>query len=354
MKRTITGWMMTEPGKPLEKRSFEAPALEPNEVLLQVAGCGLCHTDLAFLLQGIKTRAKPPLILGHEISGTVVETGAGVDPGLKGRAVLVPAVLPCGECALCQGDSRRICSAQIMPGNDRHGGFASHTVVPSRFLCPVPDSLLSSHELWELSIVSDALATPFQSARLAGLSRGDLAVCIGAGGIGIHGIQIAAAIGAKVIALDVDPGKLAQAEKAGAGATILVKGMGIKDIRARVREEAKRLGAPALQWKILETSGTKAGQETGFNLLNHGATLCVIGFTMDTLEVRLSNLMAFDARLIGNWGSDPVLYPEILDWLAQGRIQVKPYVESHPLADINAVVDSAHAGLLQKRAVLVP
>lgn len=350
----VTGWMMVEQGKPLEKREFTVPAPGPGEALVEVAGCGVCHTDISFLHMGVKTRMEPPLVLGHEISGTVAAIGDGVPEGLAGKPVLVPAVLPCGECPLCLSDNRRICRGQIMPGNDRHGGFASHITVPARYLCPVNDEVLKNNDLAELGIVSDAMTTPFQAVERSGLAPGDLAICIGAGGIGIHGVQIAAAAGASVIALDIDDQKLAMADEAGAHALINVSELSGKEIKGRVKEEAKRIGAPGICWKIFETSGTKPGQETAFSLLGFGGTLAVVGFTMAKLEVRLSNLMAFDAEMFGIWGCDPILYPTVLDWIGAGRIKVSPYVEKHSLDDINDVIEAAHAGKLLKRAVMVP
>jgi len=352
--KTFDAWYMIEQGKPCEKRTEPLPPAPAGELVVQVAGCGVCHTDISFLHMGVPTRKKPPLVLGHEISGTVVEAGEGVDSSLVGKPVLIPAVLPCGECAVCRKDERRICPAQIMPGNDRHGGFATHVTVPARFVCPIGPEVLAKAELWELAIVADAVTTPFQAVRRSGLARGDLAIFIGVGGIGVHGVQIAHAAGAKVIALDVDPGKLEVAAQAGADAVIDVKGLDLKAVRGKIKEESKRIGAPGVLWKIFETSGTKPGQETAFSLLGFGATLSIVGFTMDKVEVRLSNLMAFDATLHGNWGCDPLLYPEVLSWLAEGRIQVKPYVEKHPLDEINRVFDAAHHGELKKRAVLVP
>jgi 6-hydroxycyclohex-1-ene-1-carbonyl-CoA dehydrogenase len=350
----IEAWMMTASGQPLERRTFPAPEPGAGEVLVQVAGCGVCHTDISFLHLGVPTRAELPLVLGHEISGTVVAAGEGVDPGLIGKPVLVPAVLPCGECDLCRAGRRRICRAQVMPGNDRHGGFASHTVVPARFVCPIDDAVLARNELWELAIVSDAVTTPFQAVRRSGLSEGELALIIGVGGIGIHAVQIAKAVGALVIALDIDPQKLETARQAGADAVIDVADLSFKEIKGRVKEESKRLHAPRFCWKIFETSGAQPGQETAFGLLGFGATLAIVGFTLAKPQVRLSNLMAFDAEMFGIWGCDPLLYPEALQWIAEGRITVSPFVERHPLAEINSVLDAAHAGTLRKRAVLVP
>jgi 6-hydroxycyclohex-1-ene-1-carbonyl-CoA dehydrogenase len=352
--RTVKAWVMTEPGKPCQEQAIPCPAPPAGEALIEVAGCGVCHTDISFLFLGVPTRAKPPLALGHEISGKVVEVGPGGDSALVGKPVLIPAVLPCGECDLCRAGHRRICRAQVMPGNDRHGGFSSHITVPARYLCPVGDEVLAGHELWEISIVADAITTPYQAAKLSGLSPGDLAICIGVGGIGIHGVQVAAAMGAKVIALDIDPQKLEVAAEHGADAVIDVTDLSVKEVKGRVKEEAKRIGAPKYLWKIFETSGSKPGQELGVALMGFGSHLSVVGFTLAKLEMRPSNLMAFDASMTGNWGCDPELYPELLDWIAAGKIKVRPFVQKFPLAEINKVLDQAHAGKLSRRAVLVP
>lgn len=351
---TVVRWVMTAQGEPCARLEEPLAAPPAGEAVVQVAGCGVCHTDISFLHQGVPTRAALPLALGHEISGYVTAVGEGIDTALVGKAVVVPAVMPCGACALCQAGHRRICQSQVMPGNDRHGGFASHVTVPARWLCPVPAAVLANHELWELSVVADAVTTPFQAVRSSGLQAGDLAVFIGAGGIGVHGVQIAAAVGAKVIALDIDDAKLETAATHGAGGTVNVGGLDLKAVRGKVNDEAKRLGAPRACWRIFETSGTKPGQETAYALLNHGAHLSVVGFTLAKLELRLSNLMAFDATARGNWGCDPALYPEVLDWVSQGRIKVAPFVEKHALTDINGVLEAAHHGKLAKRAVLVP
>ena len=112
---SIDSWKMTEQGQPMVRSSSEGRPPPAGEALIQVAGCGVCHTDLSFLYFGVPVRADLPLTLGHEISGTVVAAGDGVDPALLGQPVLIPAVLPCGDCPLCQADRRRICRATDSP-----------------------------------------------------------------------------------------------------------------------------------------------------------------------------------------------------------------------------------------------
>ena len=351
---TWDGWVMTAPGAVLERRPRPAETPGPGEATVEVAGCGVCHTDLSFLHFGVRTRSPLPLVLGHEISGHVREVGAGVDPALLGRPVVVPAVLPCGECDLCRAGRRAICRKQVMPGNDRNGGFASHVVLPARFFCPIPDALFQRHELWELSVVADAVSTPFQAVKRSGLAAGDTAVCVGVGGIGVYGVQIAVAMGARVIALDIDDAKLEQARAAGAHATLNVSGIAVQDMRKQVKRLVDELGANPFLWKIFETSGTRSGQELAYALVGYGATLSVVGYAAGKIEISLSNLMAFDAVAQGNWGADPLVYAELLQWIGDGRISVRPFVEQRALADINDVFDQAHHGKLSKRVVLVP
>jgi len=114
---------MIEPKAPFKQAQIEAE-LEPGQVLVKVAGCGVCHTDLGFLYHGVRTKKPMPLTLGHEISGKVVETHPDDTSDLKGKKVVIPAVLPCGECLLCKSGRGNMCLSQIMPGNDLHGGFA--------------------------------------------------------------------------------------------------------------------------------------------------------------------------------------------------------------------------------------
>lgn len=347
-------WVMTAPGEPLKEEPFTAAA-GPGEVVIAVSGCGVCHTDLGYLYDGVRTNHPLPLALGHEISGRVVQAGEGTE-AWPGKAVIVPAVLPCGECDLCARGLPNICRRQKMPGNDIHGGFASHIVAPARGLCPVDEARLEKAGLGlaDVSVVADAVTTPYQAVLRAGVKPGFLAIVVGIGGVGGYAAQIAKAFGATVVAIDVDAKKLETIGKHGAALTLNARELDQKALKSRITGFCKAQGLPLTEWFIFECSGTAAGQLTAFGLLTFGATLSVVGFTMDRVEVRLSNLMAFDARAIGNWGCPPELYPAALDLVLDKRIELAAFIETHPLAEIGRVFEDAHAHRLTRRAILVP
>lgn len=348
-------WSMAAAGEPMVRSEFAPLSPGVGEVVVEVAGCGVCHTDLGYYYDGVRFNHALPLTLGHEISGRVVAAGAGAE-AWQGKAVLIPAVMPCGICELCLSGHGTICRQQQMPGNDIQGGFASHILVPARGLCPVDEQKLraANLSLADISVVADAVTTPYQAAVQAEVQPGDLAIVVGIGGVGGHAVQIAHAMGATVVAIDVDQAKLDNMTKYGAGLTINAREVQGRDMKKAITAFVKEKGLGQYCWKIFECSGTAIGQETAYGLMTYGATLSVVGFTMDKLELRLSNLMAFHARALGNWGCLTELYPAALDLVLDGKIALTPFIEKHPLDDINQVFAAAHEHKLTRRAILVP
>lgn len=356
MNTTITGaygFSLNAPGQPLVRFDLGPMSPAADEVVIQVAGCGLCHTDIGFAKDGVPTRHPLPLVLGHEITGRVVSAGEKAAAWM-GRPVIVPAVIPCGQCPACRAGRPTICSRQFMPGNDGHGGFATHVLVPARGLCPVPDPLPVSLDLATLSVVADAISTPWEAIRRSGLDAGDAAVFVGAGGIGGFGVQIAAAKGAAVIAIDVDDQRLALAAEHGAAFTLNPKSTSEKEIKTSVRGFVKSSGRRPFGLKIFETSGTKEGQLLAYSLLEPGAYLAVVGYSATRIEVRLSNLMAFDATAAGNWGCPPEQYPAALALVLSGKVATAPFVETHPLDSAPEVFEAVARHELRRRIVFVP
>lgn len=338
----------------LERTSLPVPPLGPEDVLVEVAGCGVCHTDLGYFYDGVPTVQKPPLTLGHEISGLVV---AG-DPKWVGKEVIIPAVMPCRKCYLCKTGRGNRCLVQKMPGNSLgpYGGFSSHIPVPSIDLCEVRNR--GEIPLSHLAVVADAATTPYQAARRADLQPGDNVIVIGVtGGVGVYMAQTAKALGAKtVVGIARNPQKLERALKYGADFVISSQDKAIKDIRNEFREICKRNGLEAgYGWKIFEVSGTKGGQDIALELLSFTGKLIVIGFGMARNEYSISRLMAFDAEIIGTWGCLPEYYPVVLDMVLSKKIDIEPFVEVRPMSQIASVFDEVHkAGSPEKRIVLSP
>jgi 6-hydroxycyclohex-1-ene-1-carbonyl-CoA dehydrogenase len=266
----------------------------------------------------------------------------------------VPAVIPCGACEACAAGRPTICRQQFMPGNDGDGGFASHALVPARDLCPVPDELPDGLSLEMLSVVADAVTTPFEAIRRAELGADDLAIFVGAGGIGGFGVQIAAAMGAVVVAVDVDDARLELAAAHGASLTLNPRNADGKSMKNAVRALARQTGRGRVGWKIFETSGTAAGQQTAWGLLDFGSYLAVVGYTPAKIELRLSNLMAFDATARGNWGCAPANYPAALQFVLDGRVALGPYVECHSLDELPELFLAASRHELRRRAIVIP
>jgi 6-hydroxycyclohex-1-ene-1-carbonyl-CoA dehydrogenase len=336
-------------------QSCELPcsAPGPDEVVVEVAGCGVCHTDVSFAFDGIPTRHPLPLILGHEISGRVVDAGENAASWLGG-SVIVPAVIPCGHCPACRAGRSTVCRQQFMPGNDGNGGFATHVLVPSRGLCAVPEILPAGLTLAMLSVVADAVTTPFEAIRRSRLGADDVAVIVGAGGIGGFAVQIAAAMDAAVVAIDADRERLDLASLHGAGLVLDSRSTDLKRMKAAVRSFAKQSARKGIGLKVFEMSGTPAGQTTAFGLLDHGAYLGVVGFTPQTVELRFSNLMAFDATARGNWGCPPDQYAAALRLVLDGKISLVPYIEFHGLEEAPATLEAVANHSIRRRAILQP
>ena len=348
----IETWQMVEPGK-LAKTSIPVPELKPDEVLVEVAGCGVCHTDISYFYMGVPTVNKPPLTLGHEISGTVV---AGNDK-LLGKEVIIPAVMPCNNCPICAAGRGNRCLAQKMPGNSMgiYGGFSSHIPVPSEDLCIVENK--GEFPLSHLAVIADAVTSPYQGAMRAEIKPGDLVIIIGAtGGVGIYATQIARALGAKeVIGIARNPIKLEKTLQYGATKVISSAGKDVKAIRDEFRAYCKEKGLPAnYGWKILEWTGTGEGQSIALELLSFIGVLLIAGYGMQKNEYMMSRLMAFDADIRGTWGCLPKYYGPVLQMVLEKKIQIEPFVETRPMSQIQKAFEDAHKASLEKRIVLIP
>ncbi|MBI4464933.1 MAG: alcohol dehydrogenase catalytic domain-containing protein, partial [Acidobacteria bacterium] len=188
--------------QPLSLEDIPRPEPGPGEIVMEVVACGVCHSDLHYTDHGVKTFKTPPLVLGHEASGHVAAVGPGVRSPKEGDAILLPATYSCGACFYCRTGRENICANMKMYGNDVDGSFAEYVLAPAKDTVLVPKEI----PLENASIIADAISTPYFAVKQrAGVRPGDTVAVVGCGGMGINAVQAAAASGARVIAVDLNP-----------------------------------------------------------------------------------------------------------------------------------------------------
>ena len=331
---TMRAAVFVGPGKPLVAGTVARPDPGRGEVLVRVAACGLCHSDLHYMDHGVPTFKTPPLVLGHEISGTVVGVGAGVDTALVGEAVLLAPVTTCGDCTACRTGRENVCARQRMLGNTIDGGFAEYVVAPARDAYRIPPEV----PMEEACVVSDALTTAFHGVtRRARVEPGETVVVYGCGGLGLNVIQVSALVGAKVIAVDIDPLKLALARELGAARTIDARDA---DPAKAVRRETDG-GADV----AVEAIGNPRTQEQALASLRTGGRLLLLGFAADPMSLQGGRVTYRELTVIGTLGCRPVDFPVVLDLVRRGKLVLTKLVtHRHSLERINEGFDALRRG----------
>ncbi|MCJ2531806.1 MAG: zinc-binding dehydrogenase, partial [Candidatus Thermoplasmatota archaeon] len=305
----------------LRVEEVERPKPGLGEVLVRVAACGICRTDLHYL-HGVPTFKKPPLILGHEISG-VVE--APEDDPLQGQRVLLPPVIPCGHCEYCRAGRGTLCRRMVMLGNHRDGGFAEYVTVPASAAFPLPEEV----PLEEGAILSDAFSTPYHAVvNRAQIRPGQTVAIFGCGGVGLAAVQFADLAGARTIAVDLVEEKLRLAQTFGAWETVNARE--VKD----VVKEVRRLSGGGVD-AALEVIGNPATIQQAFATLKWGGRLVVVGYTDKEVALSAAKLMFREMEVMGSLGCGLQDFPKVIDLAARGRLKVREMVSHRfPLEQI--------------------
>ncbi|MCK4645909.1 MAG: zinc-binding dehydrogenase [Candidatus Aminicenantes bacterium] len=325
------------PKQPLKIEEVETPKIESHEILVKIAACGVCNTDMHYIDHGVPTFKKPPLILGHEPSGIVEEAGAGVKNFKVGDRVLIPPVFSCGYCANCRLGRENICFNMIMLGNHIDGAFAEYTKVPAKDCQHLPEEL----PLEESSIIADAISTPYHAVKnRAQVRPGDSVVVFGCGGVGINVVQVASAAGASVIAVDIVDNKLDMAKKLGAQHTI---NSSDKEDKALLKEIRTLTGGGADI--AIEAIGNPKTIELASAAVKAGGLHCQVGYTHHSVPMNAGRLMFREIEIKGSLGCRPVDYPKIIEMVKTGKIQLEPVVtHKFKLEDIDKAFDLMRKG----------
>ena len=325
------------PNQPLKIEEVETPKIEAHEILVKIAACGVCNTDAHYIDHGVPTFKAPPMILGHEPSGIVEEVGADVKNFKAGDRVLIPPVFSCGYCDNCRLGRENICFNMVMLGNHLDGAYAEYTKAPAKDCQHLPEEL----PLEESSIIADAISTPYHAVKnRAQVKPGDSVVVYGCGGVGMNVVQIAAAAGASVIAVDIVDWKLETAKQLGAQHTINAKD---KEDKALLKEIRGLTGGGADI--SIEAIGNPKTIELGPASVKAGGCHCQVGYTHHNVPVNAGRLMFREIEIKGSLGCRPVDYPKIISMVRTGKIQLKPVVTHRfPLEEIDAAFDLLRKG----------
>ena len=332
-----------EAHQPLALEEVPRPRPGEGEVLVRVAACGVCHTDLHYVDHGVKTFMAPPLILGHEAAGIIAELGPNARGRRVGERVLLPAVLPCGACENCRRGRENICDSLRMFGNNVPGAYAEFVVAPAKDCIPLPDDV----PLEEGAIIADAISTPYHAVKnRARVQPGDRVAVFGCGGLGMNVVQCALAFGASVIAVDLNHEKLAMARRLGAETTLDPRSVGRPD------KEIRKLTGGGVD-VAFECIGRGDTIRQAFDSVRRGGRLCVVGYCMDEVPLPVAKIMYYEIEVVGSLGCPPVEYPRLIDLVRRGRIQLLPMVTARmPLERINDAFDLLRRGEGMRTIVL--
>jgi propanol-preferring alcohol dehydrogenase len=330
-------------GKGLKVEDIPVPQVTEDQILVKVAACGACHTDLHYIDHGVPTFKKPPIVLGHETSGVVEEVGGNVTNVKKGQRVLIPAVLTCGKCLACRQGRENICYDMKMLGNHFDGAYAEYVAVPAKDVLDLPESI----PLEEASIIADAISTPYHAVKnRARVQPGDMVVVFGCGGVGINAVQLASAVGGYVIAVDINERKLEWAAQFGAAKTINASKV------ERVSKEVKKLTGGGADI-AMEVIGNPQTIEEAFECVRVGGRLCVVGYTHEKIAVVAGKIMFKELEIVGSLGCRPVDYVPLIRMVEQGKIDLKRLVTHRfSLEEIGKAFEVMKEGLSLRSIVL--
>jgi L-iditol 2-dehydrogenase len=302
----------------LEIADLPLPAVGRGEVLVRVEACGICGSDVHGF-DGSTGRRIPPIVMGHEAAGTVEAAGEGVTKFSKGDRVTFDSTVYCGECEYCKRGQINLCDNREVIGVScgdyrRHGAFAEYVVVPERIMYPLPANF-SFNEAAMLEAVSVAI----HGVKVSKVVGGETALVIGAGMIGLLTLQAARAAGCtRVFIADVDATRLKLAKQIGADEVLHCSG-------AELVAEVMRLTNGRGVDLALEAVGRNETVLGAIDCTRKGGTVTLIGNIMPEVTLPLQKVVVKQLRLQGSCASSGE-YPEAIDLIANGKIQVKPLI----------------------------
>lgn len=318
----------------------------PDEVVIQVAYCGVCGSDLhGYLGHSARRNRSIPLIMGHELSGRIVARGSAVGDTLAiGQRVTVQPIIGCGRCPACQAGHTHLCPTMSLVGIERAGGFAPYVAVPANRVFPLPDTLSD-----EAATLAETLAVETHLFRQCAPALLRNILILGAGAQGLLAVQLAHLLNIpQILVSDVVPARLELAQQLGATVTIDAR---TESVSAVAKE---RTGGWGVEFAA-ETAGAPVARQQGVAALAPGGTLGLIGLGDGTTTVDFLPVVARELHIRGSYAYTDDDFTRSLELLATGQVQAEPLLSVSPLsagADVFAELTERPSGKI--KVVLQP
>ncbi|HVZ01480.1 MAG TPA: zinc-dependent alcohol dehydrogenase [Dongiaceae bacterium] len=342
MTKTMKAAVLREIGTKLAIEELPIPEPGPGEILVEVAACGVCHSDLHAVDGDWTPGPVLPLIPGHEVTGHVAALGAGVDGFEKGDVVGVPWMWSaCGHCESCLAGMETICRQGEATGYSKPGGYAGYMVARADFVARLPKDA----DLITVAPILCAGVTTYRGIKRSMARPGQWLAVIGVGGLGHIAVQYGKAMGMRVAAVDIDPEKLALAKKLGAEVTVDAReGNPVSAMR-------KALGGGA-HGAVVAAVATKAFEQS-IGMLRPGGTAVFLGLPggkADELKASIAAISGRELTLRGSSVGTRLDLDEAVAFALRGAVTAE--VATAPLAEANDVLDRMRQGKIVGRVVL--
>jgi L-iditol 2-dehydrogenase len=311
--------------KHLEIADLPEPKAGPGEVLVRVAACGICGSDVHGY-DGSSGRRIPPIVMGHGAAGRIVALGSGVTEFAEGDRVTFDSTIYCGTCGYCRRGEVNLCDNRQVLGVScvdyrRGGAFAEFVAVPSRIVYRLPDNLP-----FEEAAMLEAVSVAVHAVSLAQASGKSPALVVGAGMIGLLIVQVLrAAECSPIFVADIDDSRLRLAQEVGAHTALSAK----LDVAAQVEKLTGGAGVDVAIEAVGQTDSVKAAIES----VRKGGTVVLVGNIAPEVTLPLQKIVTRQIRIQGSCASSGE-YPRAIELLARGVIQVIKLITAvAPLAE---------------------
>jgi L-iditol 2-dehydrogenase len=304
----------------LELVDLPRPEIGDVDVLVRVAACGICGSDVHGY-DGSTGRRIPPIVMGHEAAGVVEAVGRGVTRFKPGDRVTFDSTIYCGDCEYCRAGRNNLCDRREVLGVScgdyrRYGAFAEYVAVPERIMYALPDAVPLEH-----AALIEAVSVAVHAVKITPPCGDDAVVVVGAGMIGLLVIQALRTAGFnRVLAVDIDEGRLALAAKLGATETF--NGATCDAVAAILAATGGRGAAAAL-----EVVGTTATIDAAVRSVRKGGAVTLVGNFAPKAEIPLQMVVNREIVLRGSCASNGE-YPECIELMARGAIDVRPLLSA--------------------------